>query len=80
MTKSGCYLSIEHQVPKDVGAGIVLISLEKEILEYFLRFIFPSSNNVVEYEALLTEMKLAEKLEVKSLTAHNDSQLVIQQF
>ena len=63
---------------KGSGAGVVLISPEKEVLEYSLRFTFPSSNNVAESKALLPEMRLAEKLEVKSLTAHSDSQLVVQ--
>ena len=65
---------------KGSGAGVVLISPEKEVLEYFLCFTFPSSNNATEYETLLAGMRLAERLEVKSLIAHNDSQLVVQQF
>ena len=50
-----------------------MISPKNEILEYSLHFTFPSLNNATEYEALLAEMKLAKKLEVKNLTAHNDS-------
>ncbi|XP_052171652.1 uncharacterized protein LOC127787632 [Diospyros lotus] len=65
---------------KGSGAGVVLISPKKEVLEYSLRFTFPRSNNAAEYEALLAGMKLAEKLEVKNLIAHSDSQLVAQQF
>ena len=64
---------------KGSGVGVVLISPEKEVLEYFLRFTFTSSSNTTEYEALLAGMRLAEKLEVKSLIAHSDSQLVVQQ-
>ena len=63
---------------KGSGAGVVLISPEKEVLEYSLRFTFRSSNNAAEYEALLAGMRLAERLEVKSLIAHSDSQLVVQ--
>jgi len=62
---------------KECGVWIMLISSEKEILEYSLHFTFPSSNNASEYEALLVGMKLVEKLEVKSQTAQNDSQLVV---
>ncbi|XP_052208820.1 uncharacterized protein LOC127812465 [Diospyros lotus] len=65
---------------KGCGVGVVLIFPEKEMLEYSLCFIFPRSNNITEYEALLAGMKLAEKLEVKNLMAHSDSQLVVQQF
>jgi len=45
-----------------------------------LRFTFPISNNVVEYEALITNLRLARKLEVTQLIAHSDSQLIIQQY
>ena len=65
---------------KGCGAGIVLISLKNEILEYALCFTFPNSNNGAKYKALLARMRLAEKLEVKNLTTHNDSQFVVQQF
>lgn len=44
------------------GAGIVLIPPEGDTLEYSLRFAFPSSNNVAEYEALVAGMKLARNL------------------
>lgn len=47
---------------KGSGVGVVLISLEKEVLEYSLHSTFPSSNNMVEYEALLAGMKLAKKI------------------
>ena len=45
-----------------------------------MRFSFPSTNNVAEYEALIAGMKLARKLEVTQLIAHSDSQLIVQQF
>ncbi|XP_052206820.1 uncharacterized protein LOC127811152 [Diospyros lotus] len=61
-------------------AGVVLIPPEGESLEYSLRFAFPSSNNVAEYEALITGLKLARKLEVAQLVAHSDSQLIVQQY
>ena len=59
-------------------AGIVLISPEGEPLEYSLRFAFPSSNNVAEYETLIAGLRLARKLEVTQLIAHSDSQLIVQ--
>ncbi|XP_052185282.1 uncharacterized protein LOC127796919 [Diospyros lotus] len=62
------------------GAGIVLIPPEGESLEYSLRFAFPSSNNVAEYEALIASLRLARKLEVAQLIAHSDSQLIVQQY
>ena len=62
------------------GAGIVLIPPEGDALEYSLRFAFSNSNNVAEYEALITGMLLAQKLEVTQLTTRSDSQLIIQQW
>ncbi|XP_052185187.1 uncharacterized protein LOC127796825 [Diospyros lotus] len=62
------------------GARIVLIPPEGESLEYSLRFAFPSSNNMAEYEALIAGLRLARKLEVAQLIAHSDSQLIVQQY
>ena len=58
----------------------MLISPQGDVLEYSLQFSFPSSNNVAEYEALIAGMRLALQLHAERLTAHSDSQLVIQQF
>jgi len=63
---------------KGSGARVVLILLKEKILEYFIRFTFPSSNNTAEYEAFFAGMKLAKKLEVTRLVEHSDSQLVVQ--
>ena len=62
------------------GASIVLIPPNDEALEYSMSFAFSSTNNVVEYEALIVGMKLAQKMEVTQLIAHSDSQLIVQQF
>jgi len=58
----------------------VLIPPEGEPLEYSLRFTFPITNNVAEYKVLIAGLRLARKLEVTQLIAHNDSQLIIQQY
>ena len=60
------------------GVGIVLIPPNGEALEYSMRFAFPSTNNVAEYEALIAGMKLVQELEVTQLIAHSDSQLIVQ--
>ena len=60
--------------------GIMLVPPKGEALEYSLRFAFPSTNNVAEYEALIARIKLAQKLEVTQLIAHSNSQLIVQQF
>ncbi|CAL9012379.1 unnamed protein product, partial [Prunus brigantina] len=45
------------------GAGLVLISPDKVVLEYALRFKFHASNNEAEYEALLAGLRLASAIE-----------------
>ena len=56
-----------------VNSGVVLISLEGEILKYAVRLQFPTTNNEVEYEAFLTRLSLARVPEVKTLTIQVDS-------
>ena len=61
------------------STGIVLISLEDAILEYALQFSFPATNNEVEYEALITDLKLAKEIGTPTLQVFSDSQLVVGQ-
>ncbi|XP_016172929.1 uncharacterized protein LOC107615377 [Arachis ipaensis] len=62
------------------GAGIILKEGDKVMAEQSLQFHFPASNNQAEYEALIAGLKLALNLQAKSLTAHCDSLLVVQQI
>ena len=61
------------------GAGVVLISPEKETLKYTVRLQFAVTNNEAEYEALLTGLSLAKALGAKNLIVQVDSQLIIGQ-
>ena len=63
----------ESATKKADGAGVVLISLEGEILKYAIRLQFLATNNEVEYEALLTGLSLARVPEVKTLIVQVDS-------
>ena len=63
----------ESATKKAGGAGVVLISLEGEILKYAIRLQFLATNNEVEYEALLTGLSLARVPEVKTLIVQVDS-------
>ena len=55
------------------GAEIVLISTKDVTLEYALQFSFPTTNNEVEYEALIIGLKLAKELRTPALQVFNDS-------
>jgi ribonuclease HI len=50
---------------KGAGAGIVLIPLEGDTLKYAIQIEFPTSNNIVEYEGLVTELRLAKELSIR---------------
>lgn len=39
------------------GVGLILAHLEGEVVEYALRFDFPTTNNEVEYEDSLVNLK-----------------------
>lgn len=62
------------------GAGIILISPDSFEIKQALIFKFKATNNLAEYEALLTNLRLAQHFKVGSITVHNDSQLVIHQI
>ncbi|KAM1427041.1 hypothetical protein ACFXTO_019665 [Malus domestica] len=67
--------------PVDIGygAGLVLTTHDKVVIEYTLRFKFKASNNEAEYEALLVGLCLAKHLGVKRIDIFSDSQLVVNQ-
>ncbi|CAH1416266.1 unnamed protein product [Lactuca virosa] len=58
------------------GAGLILTNPEDNKVTHALRFDFETSNNKVEYEALLSRLRIACKMEVKNLRVMNDSMLV----
>lgn len=66
---------------REIGsrANIVLFSLEGHKLNYVVRFGFKATNNVVEYEAPLADLRLAREMEVKRPYIGCDSQLMVSQ-
>ena len=62
------------------GTGLILTSPEGIDIEYALRFRFHTSNNEVEYEAVIAGLNLAHSLEVDQLEICSDSQLVVRQI
>ena len=64
---------------KGSGVGLVLISPEKLIVEKSLRLGFLATNNEAEYEALLEEMSMVQRMGGKSATMFSDSKLVVSQ-
>ena len=61
------------------GVGLVLVSLEKITIEKSLRLSFSATNNEAEYEALLMEMMMVQKMGGKAVKVFSDSKLVVGQ-
>jgi hypothetical protein len=59
------------------GAGLLFVSPLGIHMRYVVRLHFPASNNVAEYEALVTGLRIAVELGVRHLDVRGDSQLVI---
>ncbi|XP_012833163.1 PREDICTED: uncharacterized protein LOC105954039 [Erythranthe guttata] len=65
--------------PAGSGAGVVIISPEKEEYEYAIKLTFKASNNEAEYEALIHALQIAAEVGADMVEIYSDSQLVVQQ-
>ncbi|XP_072078058.1 uncharacterized protein [Arachis hypogaea] len=61
-------------------AGVILESNQGTRIELSLRFEFPTSNNQVEYEALLAGLKLAKEVGAERLMVFSDLQVITSQI
>ena len=61
------------------GMGLVVISPDKIIIEKSLRLGFSTTNNEVEYEALLMGMTMVQKMGGRTVEIFSDSRLVVDQ-
>ena len=61
------------------GVGLVLVSPKKITIEKLLRLGFSATNNEVEYEALLMEMAMVQKMGGKTVEMFSDSRLIVGQ-
>ena len=59
--------------------GLVLISPKRITIEISLRLGFLATNNEVEYEVLMEEMSMVQKLGEKAVNMFSDSRLVVGQ-
>ena len=62
-----------------VGVGIFFTSPQWDITSYSYRFEFDTTNNVVEYEALLFGLELARDMGIEVLVVVVDFNLVVKQ-
>ena len=59
--------------------GLVIISLEKIIIEKFLRLSFSTTNNEAEFQALLVGMTMVQRMGGKVVEKFLDLRLVVGQ-
>jgi ribonuclease HI len=64
---------------KGAEAGIVLIPPDGDMVKYAIQIEFPATNNIAEYEGLVTGLRLAKELDIRRLLIRGDSQLVAKQ-
>ncbi|XP_030925026.1 uncharacterized protein LOC115952082 [Quercus lobata] len=62
------------------GVGVVITTLDGEVLKYGVQLKFPATNNEAEYEGILTGLRLGKALGAKNLLIQSDSKLVIGQI
>jgi len=62
---------------KGVGAGVALEGPGDLFVEHSLRFGFKTSNNQVEYEALIAGLELARDMRASDIVCRSDSQLTV---
>jgi ribonuclease HI len=62
---------------KKGGAGVVLFTSEGEELNNSLRLEFRTTNNEVEYEAVIAGLGLAFELGAESVEVRSDSQVIV---
>lgn len=62
------------------GARIIFIAPQRYSILKAYKILFPCTNNIAEYEALLNGIKLAIEWKVVELHIYGDSQLIINQI
>ena len=62
---------------KKGGVGVIITTPEGDTLNYGVQLQFPATNNEVEYEAILTGLRVGKALCAKNLLLQSDSKLVV---
>ena len=64
---------------RGLGMGLVVVSSERIIIEKSLRLGFSTTNNEVEYKALLVGTVMVQKMGGRTVEIYSDSMLVVSQ-
>ena len=60
-------------IKKGAGIGLVFVSPLRVRMRYMVHLHFPSSNNVVEYDAFINSLRIAIELGIRRLDLQGDS-------
>jgi ribonuclease HI len=66
--------------PGESGVGIVLKDERGKILSSVFGYIGKATNNIAEYTALITCLKIVRHRECQKLVIHSDSELLVRQM
>jgi ribonuclease HI len=58
---------------KGAGASVVLIPPEGDMLKYAIQIEFLTTNNTIEYDGLVTGLRLDKELDTRRLLIRGDS-------
>ena len=59
------------------GVEVVIITSKEEMLKYVVQLKFSATNNEVEYERILTGIRVRKALGAKNLLLQSDSKLIV---
>lgn len=66
--------------PGESGIGVILKDEKNNIIERISCYIGNATNNIAEYQALLTCLKRVKELNLDRLVIHSDSELLVRQM
>jgi ribonuclease HI len=66
--------------PGDSGIGVIMKDENGTVVSSEYGYIGEATNNIAEYTALATCLKLASTMKCKSLIVHSDSELMVRQL
>lgn len=66
--------------PGESGIGIILKDEKGNVLTSIFGYIGTATNNIAEYTALITCLKMAMKTKCRNLVVHSDSELLVRQM
>ena len=70
----------DSSTQKREGVGVVITTLDREMLKYGVQLKFPATNNEAEYKGILTGLRVGKALGAKNLLLQSDSKLVVGQI